>query len=94
MILHTLHHCLFGSFIQNLLLNRQSFILTTNAMMQVLTLRYLYIRLQLSCDFFAPVSSSAHYLLQLFPRSDFFLLGNEWVLKCSEVQYFTQNILK
>ncbi len=42
----------------------------------------------------APVSSSAHYLLQLFPRSDFFLLSNEWVLKCSEVQYFPQNILK
>ncbi len=36
MILHTLHHCLFGSFVQNLLLNRQSF------MMQVFTLRYLY----------------------------------------------------
>ncbi len=36
--------------------------------------------------FLAPVSSSAHYLLQLFPRSDFFL--------CSEVQYFPQNILK
>ncbi len=31
MILHTLYHCLFGSFVQNLLLNRQSFILTTNA---------------------------------------------------------------
>ncbi len=42
----------------------------------------------------APVSSSAHYLLQLFPRSDFFLLSNECVLKCSEVQYFPQNILK
>ncbi len=42
MILHTLHHCRFGSFVQNLLLNRQSFILTTNAMMQVFTLRYLY----------------------------------------------------
>ncbi len=28
-----LHHCLFGSFVQNLLLNRQSFILTTNATM-------------------------------------------------------------
>ncbi len=42
----------------------------------------------------APVSSSAHYLLQLFPRSDFSLLSNEWVLKCSEVQYFPQNILK
>ncbi len=41
-----------------------------------------------------PVSSSAHYLLQLFPRSDFFLLSNECVLKCSEVQYFPQNILK
>ncbi len=41
MILHTLHHCLFGSFVQNLLLNCQS-ILTTNAMMQVFTLRYLY----------------------------------------------------
>ncbi len=38
MILHTLHHCLFGSFVQN----RQSFILTTNATMQVFTLRYLY----------------------------------------------------
>ncbi len=44
--------------------------------------------------FLAPVSSSAHYLLQLFPRSDFFLLSNECVLKCSEVQYFPQNILK
>ncbi len=44
MILHTLHHCLFGSFVQNLLLNRQSLILTTNATMQVftLTLTYLY----------------------------------------------------
>ncbi len=42
----------------------------------------------------APVSSSTHYLLQLFPRSDFFLLSNECVLKCSEVQYFPQNILK
>ncbi len=42
----------------------------------------------------APVSSSAHYLLQLFPRSDFFLLSNECVLNCSEVQYFPQNILK
>ncbi len=42
----------------------------------------------------APVSSSAHYLLQLFPLSDFFLLSNECVLKCSEVQYFPQNILK
>ncbi len=41
----------------------------------------------------APVTSSAHYLLQLFPRSDFFLLSNECVLKCSVVQYFTQNIL-
>ncbi len=38
MILHTLHHCLFGSFVQNLLLNRQSFILTTNATMQVIYL--------------------------------------------------------
>ncbi len=37
MILHTLHHCLFGSFVQNLLLNRQSLILTTNATMQVFT---------------------------------------------------------
>ncbi len=44
--------------------------------------------------FLAPVSSSAHYLLQLFPLSDFFLLSNECVLKCSEVQYFPQNILK
>ncbi len=42
MILHTLHRCLFGSFVQNLLLNRQSLILTTNATMQVFTLRYLY----------------------------------------------------
>ncbi len=42
MILHTLHHCLFGSFVQNLLLNRQSFVLTTNATMWVFTLRYLY----------------------------------------------------
>ncbi len=42
MILHTLHHCLFGLFVQNLLLNHQSFILTTNATMQVFTLRYLY----------------------------------------------------
>ncbi len=134
MILHTLHHCLFGSFVQNLLLNRQSFILTTNATMQVFTLRYLYMlakgdvemlyaassvsrgkhslhciieheymargslhsfefnfsrvrRVWFSagsapitpvlfvCIFLvilAPVSSSAHYLLQLFPRSDFF----------------------
>ncbi len=39
MILHTLHHCLFGSFVQNLLL---TVILTNNAMMQVFTLRYLY----------------------------------------------------
>ncbi len=37
-ILHTLQHCLFGSFVQNLLLNRKSFILTTNATMQVFTL--------------------------------------------------------
>ncbi len=44
--------------------------------------------------FLAPVSSSAHYLQQLFPRSDFVLLSNECVLKCSEVQYFPQNILK
>ncbi len=55
---------------------------------------------RLSCSsasflwFLAPVSSSAHYLLQLFPRSDFFLLSNECVLKCSLVQYFPQNILK
>ncbi len=33
-----LHHCLFGSFVKNLLLNRQSFIFTTNATMQVFTL--------------------------------------------------------
>ncbi len=52
------------------------------------------VRLHLSCDFSASFSSSANYLLQLFPRSDFFLLSNECVLKCSEVQYFTQNILK
>ncbi len=38
MISHTLHHCLFGSFVQN----SQSSILTTNATMQVFTLRYLY----------------------------------------------------
>ncbi len=42
MILHTLHHCLFGSFIQNLLLNRQSFILTTNANDVSIYLTYLY----------------------------------------------------
>ncbi len=39
MIVHTLHHCLFGSFVQNLLLNRQSFILTTNAMMQMMQIQ-------------------------------------------------------
>ncbi len=42
MISHTLHHCLFGSFVQNLLLNHQSFILTTNATIEVTYLRYLY----------------------------------------------------
>ncbi len=44
MIFHTLHRCLFGSFVQNLLLNRQSLILTTNATMLSIyvTLRYLY----------------------------------------------------
>ncbi len=41
MILHTLHHCLFGSFVQNLLLNRQSLILTTSAT-RCKYLRYLY----------------------------------------------------
>ncbi len=44
--------------------------------------------------FLAPVSSSAHYLLQFFHGVIFFLLSNECVLKCSEVQYFPQNILK
>ncbi len=44
--------------------------------------------------FLAPVSSSAHYLLQFFHGAIFFLLSNECVLKCSEVQYFPQNILK
>ncbi len=38
--------------------------------------------------FFCPLFAA------VFPRSDFFLLSNECVLKCSEVQYFTQNILK
>ncbi len=52
MILHTLHHCLFGSFVQNLLLNRQSFILTTNAMMQVFNLRYLHMLAKGDVDIF------------------------------------------
>ncbi len=52
MILHTLHHCLFGSLVQNLLLNRQSFILTTNATMQVFTLRYLYMLAKGDVDIF------------------------------------------
>ncbi len=38
--------------------------------------------------FFCPLFAA------VFPRSDFFLLSNECVLKCSEVQYFPQNILK
>ncbi len=38
--------------------------------------------------FFCPLFAA------VFPRSDLFLLSNECVLKCSEVQYFPQNILK
>ncbi len=38
--------------------------------------------------FFCPLFAA------VFPRSDFFLLSNECVLKCIEVQYFPQNILK
>ncbi len=38
--------------------------------------------------FFCPLFAA------VFPRSNFFLLSNECVLKCSEVQYFPQNILK
>ncbi len=41
-IFDDLHHCLFWSFVKNLLLNRKSLIFTTNATMQVFTLRYLY----------------------------------------------------
>ncbi len=47
-----LHHCLFGSFVKNLLLNRQSFIFTTNATMQVFTLRYLYMLAKGDVDIF------------------------------------------
>ncbi len=53
-----------------------------------------HVRLHLSCDFLRQFLLLPIICCSCFHGAIFFLLSNEWVLKCSEVQYFTQNILK
>ncbi len=52
------------------------------------------VRLHLSCDFSASVFSCPLCTVVVSRELLFFLLSNECVLKCSEVQYLQQNILE